>query len=137
VRANRVKAASVLGVPEYVNATASSIEGRLSGNYQLGGGLGAKTFKDDYMVFFRDGEVNAPRSSHAIWFLAQYQRLGLLETPPDYKALTEAILLRDVYEKVAKAEKIAVPDDDMAPFTVKLDKTTFNPAKPQLEVNRA
>jgi nitrate/nitrite transport system substrate-binding protein len=136
-RANRTKAASVLGVPEYVNATASSIEGRLSGNYQLGGELGAKTFKDDYMVFFRDGQVNAPRSAHAIWFLAQYQRLGLLKTTPDYQALADAILLRDVYEKVAKAEKIAVPDDDMAPFTVKLDGATFNPAKPQLEVKRA
>ena len=137
VRANRSKAASALGVPEYVNATASSIEGRLAGNYQLGGGLGAKTFKDDYMTFFRDGQVNAPRSSHAIWFLAQYQRLGLLKTTPDYEALTEAILLRDVYAKVAKAEKIAVPNDDMAPFTVKLDDATFNPAKPQLEVKRA
>ena len=137
VRANRTKAASVLGVPEYVNATASSIEGRLAGNYQLGGELGAKTFKDDYMVFFRDGQVNAPRSAHAIWFLAQYQRFGLLKTTPDYQALADAILLRDVYAKVAKAEKIAVPDDDMAPFTVKLDGATFNPAKPQLEVKRA
>jgi nitrate/nitrite transport system substrate-binding protein len=137
VRANRVKAASVLGVPEYVNATASSIEGRLSGNYQLGGGLGTKTFKNDYMVFFRDGEVNAPRSAYAIWFLAQYQRLGLLKTTPDYQALAESILLHDVYAKVAKAEKITVPSDDMSPFTVKLDNATFNPAKPQLEVKRA
>ncbi|MET1001690.1 MAG: CmpA/NrtA family ABC transporter substrate-binding protein [Acidimicrobiia bacterium] len=137
VRTNRIKAASVLGVPEYVNATASSIEGRLAGNYQLGGGLGSKSFKDDYMVFFRDGEVNAPRSAHAIWFLAQYQRLGLLSTTPDYKKLADAILLRDVYAKVAKAEKIAVPNDDMAPFTVKLDDATFDPAKPQLEVKRA
>jgi nitrate/nitrite transport system substrate-binding protein len=127
----------VLGVPEYVNATASSIEGRLAGHYQLGGGLGAKTFKDDDMVFYRNGEVNAPRSAHAIWFLAQYQRLGMLKTAPDYEALADAILLRDVYAKVAKAEKIAVPDDDMAPFTVKLDKATFDPAKPQLEVKRA
>ena len=42
-----------------------------------------------------------------------------------------------MYEKVAKAEKIVVPDDDMAPFTVKLDDATFDPAKPQLEVKRA
>jgi nitrate/nitrite transport system substrate-binding protein len=137
VRANRTEAASVLGVPEYVNATASSIEGRLAGNYQLGAGLGAKSFKDDDMVFYRNGEVNAPRSAHAIWFLAQYQRLGMLKTAPDYEALADAILLRDLYAKVAKAEKIAVPDDDMAPFTVKLDKATFDPAKPQLEVKRA
>ena len=137
VRANRTKAASALGVPEYVNATASSIEGRLAGSYQLGGGLGAKTFKDDYMTFFRNGEVNAPQAAHAIWFLAQYQRLGLLSTAPAYERVVDAILLRDVYEKVAKAEKIAVPNDDMAPFTVKLDNATFDPAKPNLEVKRA
>jgi nitrate/nitrite transport system substrate-binding protein len=109
----------------------------LGGNYQLGGELGTKTFRDDYMVFFRDGQVNPPRAAHAIWFLAQYQRLGLLETTPDYKAIVGDILLRDVYERVATAEKIPVPDDDMAPFTVKLDNATFDPAKPSLEVKRA
>jgi hypothetical protein len=30
-----------------------------------------------------------------------------------------------------------VPDDDMAPFTVKLDGVTFDPAKPNVEVKRA
>ncbi|MET0895007.1 MAG: CmpA/NrtA family ABC transporter substrate-binding protein [Acidimicrobiia bacterium] len=136
-RANRTKSASVLGVPEYVNATASSIEGRLAGNYQLGAGLGAKSFKGDYMAFYRDGDVNFPRRAHAIWFLAQYRRLGLLKTDPDYTKLADAILLQDLYTKVAKAENVAVPGDDMAPFTVKLDNATFDPAKPQLEVKRA
>jgi nitrate/nitrite transport system substrate-binding protein len=137
VRTNRAKAASVLGVPEYVNAVPSSIEGRLEGKYQLGAGLAPKTFTDDYMVFFRNGEVNAPRRAHAIWFLAQYQRLGLLSAAPDYKKLADAILLQDLYAEVAAAEKIAVPDDDMKPFTVKLDNATFDPAKPALEVKRA
>jgi nitrate/nitrite transport system substrate-binding protein len=135
-RANRAKAASVLGVPEYVNAVASAIEGRLEGKYQLGANLGPKTFKDDYMVFFRNGQVNAPRRAYAIWFMAQYRRLGLLNTDPDYMKLADSILLRDVYEQVAAAEKIPVPDDDMAPFTVKLDNTTFDPKKPNLEVKR-
>ena len=137
VRANRTKAASVLGVPEYVNAPASSIEGRLAGNYQLGAGLGAKTFKDDYMTFYRGGDVNFPRRAHAIWFLAEYQRLGMLSTTPDYKKLADEILLQDVYKKVAADQKIPVPDDDMKPFVVKLDNATFDPSKPQLEVKRA
>ncbi|HEX9506566.1 MAG TPA: CmpA/NrtA family ABC transporter substrate-binding protein [Acidimicrobiia bacterium] len=137
VRANRTKAASVLGVPQYVNATASSIEGRLSGNYQLGAGLGTKTFTNDNMAFFRGGQVNAPRSAHAIWFLAQYRRLGLLSTDPDYKKLADAILLRKLYAEVAAAAKIPVPNDDMAPFAVKLDNATFDPSKPSLEVKLA
>jgi nitrate/nitrite transport system substrate-binding protein len=119
-----------------VNATASSIEGRLGGNYQLGGELGSKTFKGDYMTFFRNGDVNFPRRAHAYWFLAQYQRFGLIPTAPDYKKLADEILLQDVYKKVAKAQKLVVPDDDMKPFTVKLDNATFDPAKPQLEVKR-
>jgi nitrate/nitrite transport system substrate-binding protein len=89
------------------------------------------------MTFFRDGEVNFPRRAHAIWFLTQYQRLGLMSTTPDYKKLADSILLQDLYKQVASAEKISVPDDDMKPFTVKLDKATFDPTKPALEVKRA
>jgi nitrate/nitrite transport system substrate-binding protein len=132
---NRAKAATVLGVPEYVNAPAADIEGRLEGTYDLGAGLGEKKFTSDNMSFFRGGEVNPPRRAHALWFLAQYQRLGLLSQTPD-KQLASAVLLRDLYEEVAAAEKIDVPDDDMAPFTVKLDGAVFDPAKLTEETKR-
>jgi nitrate/nitrite transport system substrate-binding protein len=137
VRKNRAKAAETLGVPAYVNAPAADIQGRLEGSYDLGAGLKPMKFKDDYMTFFRDGEVNFPRRAHAIWFLTQYQRLGLTSTAPDYKKLADSILLQDLYKEVASAEKIAIPDDDMKSFTVKLDKATFDPTKPALEVKRA
>jgi hypothetical protein len=32
---------------------------------------------------------------------------------------------------------VKVPDDDMAPFTVKLDNTHFDPKDPQKEADRA
>jgi nitrate/nitrite transport system substrate-binding protein len=89
------------------------------------------------MAFYRDGDVNFPRRAHAIWFLSQYRRLGLLGADPDYKGLADEILLQDVYKKVAASQQITVPDDDMKPFVVKLDAATFDPAKPQLEVKRA
>ncbi len=133
---HRAKAATVLGGPEYVNAPATDIAGRLEGVYDLGADLGRKTFKDDYMLFFKDGFVNSPRRSHAIWFMAQYQRCGLLDDAPPYAKFADAIILRDVYEKVAAAEGIDVPDDDMTPFEVKLDAATFDPKKPELEVKR-
>jgi len=56
VRANRTKAASVLGVPEYVNATGefrSKVASPATTSSWLD--LGAKTFKDDYMVFLPRG----------------------------------------------------------------------------------
>ena len=135
--ANRKKAAQTLGTPAFVNAKPADIEGRLTGNYDLGAGLGTKTFGDDNMRFFRDGETNFPRKSYAYWFMAQYQRLGYLKKAPDYEAIASDIILTDLYKEVAKAEGVAVPDDDMAPFTVKLDGATFDPAKPEAEASRA
>ncbi len=75
---NRATAATTIGAANYVNAPAEGIEGRLLGKYEIGAGLPAKTFAGDQMMFFRDGLVNAPRRSHVIWFLTQYQRFGLV-----------------------------------------------------------
>jgi len=134
--ANRSRAAEVLGGAAYVNAPPADIAGRLAGTYELGAGLPTKTYKGDQMVFFRNGKVNSPRRSYAVWFMAQYQRLGLLKEAPPYLQLADSIILKDAYEKAATAAKIDVPDDDMAPFDVKLDKVTFDPAKPEEEVKR-
>ncbi|MEO6714937.1 MAG: ABC transporter substrate-binding protein [Mycobacteriales bacterium] len=135
--ANTPKMAQTIGADSYIKADAKAIEGRILGTYDLGGELGEKTFTEDRMRFFRDGLVNAPRRSHAIWFLAQYQRLGLLNEAPPYKEIVDSLLLTDLYAEVAAAEKIAVPADDMTPFEVKLDGATFDPAKPEDEVKRA
>ncbi|MGH9156507.1 MAG: CmpA/NrtA family ABC transporter substrate-binding protein [Acidimicrobiales bacterium] len=134
--ANRAKAATTVADPAYVNAPAADIEGRLLGRYDLGAGLPPKTYAGDQMVFFRDGMVNAPRRAHAVWFMAQYQRLGLLKEAPPFQSLADSLILRDLYEKVAAKEGVEVPDDDMAPFEVQLDNATFDPAKPQAEVAR-
>jgi nitrate/nitrite transport system substrate-binding protein len=134
--ANRKKAAETIGSASYVNAPPSEIEGRLLGQYDLGAGIGPKTYTDDYMTFYRGGLVNAPRRSYAMWFMAQYRRFGLLKSDPPFQELADQLILRDLYEKVAAREKVPVPDDDMSPLTIKLDNTTFDPKKPLEEVNR-
>jgi nitrate/nitrite transport system substrate-binding protein len=134
--ANRAEAAKIIGVNAYVNAPAEEIQGRLTGQYNLGANLGSKTFEGTQMQFFRDGKVTMPRPAHAIWFLAQYQRFGLAKSAPDYKAIVDSIILGDLYAEVAKAEGIALPDDAMKPFDVKLDNITFDPAKPDQEASR-
>jgi nitrate/nitrite transport system substrate-binding protein len=88
------------------------------------------------MRFSRNGLTNAPRRSHALWFLAQYQRFGLLKEAPAYQSIVDDIILTDLYAEVAAAAKVAVPDDDMKPFEVKLDGVTFDPAKPDEEAKR-
>jgi nitrate/nitrite transport system substrate-binding protein len=133
---NRSSAADTLGKEPYVNAPPDDIRGRLTGVYDLGAGLGEKDFAGEQMQFFRDGDLPFPRRSYGIWALAQFQRFGYLTTAPDYTALVDDIVLTDLYSEEAEAEGITVPDDDMAPFEVRLDGVTFDPAKPDEEAAR-
>ena len=130
---NRAKAADVIGgTQKYIPAPSEVIRARLVGDYHLGSTLGKKQFTDDTMMFYRDGDTNFPRTSHAIWFMTQYTRFGMAKSEPDYDAIAKKVLLQDVYKEVAEEMKISVPDDDMKPFLVKADAATFDPTKPDL-----
>lgn len=129
-RANRKKAAEIIGRTPYVNAPADVIEARLMGDYNLGCDQGTEIYTDDYMLFHRSGEANMPRKSHAIWFMAQYMRFDYLQTAPDYKAIADKLILSDLYKEVATSMKIKLPDDDMKPFAISIEKTKFDPANP-------
>jgi nitrate/nitrite transport system substrate-binding protein len=133
---NRGKAADTIAPEKYVNAPSADIRGRLLGQYDFGPGVGTKDFKGDQMQFHRDGQVNFPRRSHAIWFMAQYVRFGLLKEPPAYQKLADSLIMSDLYAEVAGLEKVTVPGDDMKPFEVRLDKATFDPANPAAEAGR-
>ena len=129
-RANRKKAAEIIGKTPYVNAPADVIEARLMGDYNLGCDQGTEIYTDNYMLFHRGGETNFPRKSHAIWFMAQYMRFDYLKEPPDYKAIADKLILQDLYKEVATSMKIKIPTDDMKPFTLDLDKAKFDPNNP-------
>jgi nitrate/nitrite transport system substrate-binding protein len=129
-RANRKKAAEIIGRTAYVNAPADVIEARLMGDYNLGCDQGTEIYTDDYMLFHRNGETNFPRKSHAIWFMAQYLRFDYLNEAPDYKAIADKIILTDLYKEVAAGMKVKVPDDDMKPFALEIDKVKFDPNNP-------
>ncbi len=134
---HRKQLAELLAPAGYVNTAAKNIEGRLQGQYDLGAGLGSKTFTGDQMMFFRDGQTPFARRSYIYWFLAQYQRFGLLKEAPDYAKLADGLILHDLYATVAKAEGVKVPGDDMAAFHVKLDNITFDPKKVDEEAKRS
>ena len=133
---NRSKAADTIAAEKYVNAPADDIRGRLLGKYDLGIAKGTKDFKGEQMQFFRGGEVNFPRRGHAVWFMAQYMRTGLIKEVPAYQKLAEELTLTDLYTSVAAAEKITVPNDDMSSFNLRLDNAMFDPKKPEAEVGR-
>ncbi|HTH14042.1 MAG TPA: CmpA/NrtA family ABC transporter substrate-binding protein [Spirochaetia bacterium] len=129
---NKAAVAKVIGGPAYVNAPADVIDARLSGAYDLGSGLGQKTFGDDTMKFSDGGKVNFPRLSYGIWFQAQYARFypDKMAGAEDFQAVSKKLILQDLYTEVAKEMKVPVPADDMKPITMKLDGVVFDPAKP-------
>jgi nitrate/nitrite transport system substrate-binding protein len=129
-RANRKKAAEVIGRAPYVNAPADVIEARLMGDYNLGCDQGTQIYTNDYMLFHRNGETNFPRKSYAIWAMAQYVRFDYLQEAPDYNGIADKLIMQDLYREVATSMGIRIPTDDMRPFTIKLDKVTFDPNKP-------
>jgi nitrate/nitrite transport system substrate-binding protein len=129
-RANRKKAAEVIGKQAYVNAAPDVIEARLMGDYNLGCDQGTEIYTDDYMLFHRNGETNMPRKSHAIWFMSQFVRFDYLKEAPDYKTIADKIIMQDLYKEVATSMKIKIPDDDMKPFALELDKVKFDPNNP-------
>lgn len=127
---NRRQAAKVISASRYVNAPAEVIQGRLEGRYNMGGTLGTRQFLGDQMMFSRGGQTNMPRHAHAIWFLAQYVRFGLVKQAPDYEAVASKLLMTDLYREVAKDAGLKLPADDMAKIKTTLDGLTFDPKRP-------
>jgi nitrate/nitrite transport system substrate-binding protein len=127
---NKAEAAEIIGRQSYVNAPAAEIETRLKGVYDVGCDYGQHTYNDDYMLFHRGGDLNFPRKGYGIWYMAQYVRFDYLKEEPEYKAIAEKLILQDLYKEVATEMGIMIPNDDMMPFTIDLDKVTFDPNKP-------
>jgi nitrate/nitrite transport system substrate-binding protein len=129
--ANRKQSAPVIGKVSYVNAPADVIDNRLAGIYDLGCNLGQEVYQGNYMLFHKNGMVNYPRKSYGIWFMAQYMRFGMLDEAPNNKEIADKLIMQDLYNEVAAAMKVPIPADDMKPFSSLMDKTVFDPAKPE------
>jgi len=127
---NRKEAAKVIGHQAYVNAPPEEIENRLLGKYNLGADLGEHIYTDDYMLFHKEGSVNFPRKSHAMFFMSQYVRFGYLDKHPDYEQIANKLIMQDLYREVTNEMNISVPDDDMKPFELKIDGAIFDPSDP-------
>jgi nitrate/nitrite transport system substrate-binding protein len=62
--------------------------------------------------------------------MTQYVRFGYLKALPDTLGIAKKLIMQDLYKEVAKEMKIALPGDDMKPFTLTLDKVKFDPRNP-------
>jgi nitrate/nitrite transport system substrate-binding protein len=127
---NRVSAANVISEAAFMNVAPDLIlpRFRVEATYNLGGGLGEKTFAPETaLIFYKSGAVSYPRIAHGIWFMAQYVRFGMIPQAPDYKAVAEQLIMQDLYTEVAKELNVAIPADDMQPFALQLDGIEFDP----------
>jgi len=129
VMGNRKKAALFLSKPNYVNAPVQVIEARLMGSTDIGCDLGVQKYKDDYMLFYNKGGVNAPKLAYGIWFMAQYMRFGMIGKAPDYQGVAKKLILTDLFSEVAKSMNVPV-QEDMKPFKTNLETIIFDPKNP-------
>jgi nitrate/nitrite transport system substrate-binding protein len=129
VMGNRKKAALFLSKPNYVNAPVQVIEARLMGSTDIGCDLGIQKYKDDYMLFYNKGGVNAPKLAYGIWFMAQYMRFGMIDKAPDYQGIAKKLILTDLFGEVAKSMNVPA-QEDMKPFKTTLETIIFDPKNP-------
>ena len=98
---NLDRAAQKLARPEYVGAAYDVIKGRMSGDYELGGMAGTRTYDETKLAFSRGGMLNAPRASYARWFFERYAHFGLpVAAGFDAEVSADQLVLSDLYAEV-------------------------------------
>ena len=124
--ANHDEAAALLAQPEYLNCDPSDVRDRLGGFVDYGDG---RRMHLPQSVAFSRPSSNRPRESHAIWFLTQFRRWGLLFGEPDYSAVAASVMRSDLYEEVVDALGINDPAPVDGP-EILFDGCVFDPESP-------
>ena len=98
---NLDRAAQKLARPEYVGAAYDVIKGRMTGEYDLGGDAGTRTYAEHKLAFSRGGVLNAPKISYARWFFEQYAHFGLdVAAGFDAQISASQLVMTDLYAEV-------------------------------------
>ena len=80
--------------------------------------------------FHREGAVNFPYLSDAMWFLTQFRRWGLLDCDPDYAATAARVNRIDIYRDAASLLGVALPDANCRVSTL-LDGVRWDGSNPK------
>jgi nitrate/nitrite transport system substrate-binding protein len=89
----------------------------------------ACNFPVDLARFFTS-HVNYPRPKHAVWFLTQFRRWGMVRGAPDYRGIANRVFRGDLYEAFAKSIGFDHGGPSERPETL-FDGVTFDPAAPE------
>lgn len=147
---NREELGQILSQSQYLNLPAPIIQPSLSGKYVYSN-LEVESQSaevPDFEIFhFLDtsylqppNQANYPWLSQGIWLLTQairWYQLERLDYPKDAEKLLKKIYPVEVYNDVAKALNIAVPEERLKsePATVFIDSRAFNPSQPVAYLN--
>ena len=127
---NRSEAAEIIGKTEYVNCKPETIAGRLLGKYVLTPGA-SPIDVPDFMRYFEQN-TTVPYYSHAVWFMTQERRWGMLAEKPDYFSEAKKIVRHDLYAEGCKMAGIPVPDQmESRGKETLFDGTVYDPADPE------
>jgi nitrate/nitrite transport system substrate-binding protein len=124
--AHHDEAAALLAQPEYLNCDVAWVRARLGADFAYGDG---RTSHLPHAMTFAQPSANRPRESHAVWFLTQLRRWGLLFGEPDYAAIAGRVIRADLYERAIDELGISDPAPIDGPETL-FDGRVFDPESP-------
>ncbi len=106
--ANRLEAAEILSLPQYVGVSAEHITPALTG--QLVTRRGAAPQPCPAFHVFHRGLANFPWVSHGLWFVEQMHRWGWLDTPYEAQLAVSRVFRDDLYRQAAERLGLGLPD---------------------------
>ena len=124
---NRPEQAQIVSQATYINCPADLILGRLQGHYDFGDG---RTRDDPNYMIFSERNCNYPQKKHAIWWLTQFRRWGMVEGAPDYEGIANQVIRADLYEEAMRELGVTHGGPSMEPETL-FDRVTFDPRRPE------
>jgi nitrate/nitrite transport system substrate-binding protein len=124
---NRAEHVEIVSRPSYINCPPELIRPRLEGHYDCGDG---RVIEDPNPMIFSARNCNYPQTKHAVWYLTQFRRWGMVEGAPDYQGLARQVMRGDLYEEAMRELGYRHLGPDDAPETL-FDGSAFDPRAPE------
>jgi nitrate/nitrite transport system substrate-binding protein len=125
--ANRPEQAAIVSRPAYINCPPDLILGRMQGHYDFGDG---RQRDDPNYMIFSQRNCNYPQKKYVIWWLSQFRRWGMVDSPPDYQGIADRVIRADLYEEAMRELGVSHDGPSMEPETL-FDNVTFDPRRPE------
>lgn len=120
---NRAEQAEIVGRERYINCQPQLILDRLVGKYDFGDD---RRLDDPHYMIFSSRNCNYPQPAYVKWWLTQFRRWGMVESAPDYAAISRQALRADLYEEAMKEINYQHGGQNEQPWTM-FDGVTFDP----------